>query len=310
MGVRIIMNRAAGRDDRRPTPEALRDIFVIAGLPARVESVPPGAVGERVRAAVAERPEAIVVAGGDGTVSSAAAIVAGSGIPFGVVPLGTINMLARELCLPLDPLEACRVIAGERPRPIDLAQVNGRIFVNHASVGLYPRIAFERQREILHLGRGRLRATLTAFVRMLRRFPLLDVALESGGRVVEHRTPFVFVGNNAYEFDRFTAFRRPSLANGELGVYASLQTGRWGLLRLLLRALLGRLRPSEDFQTWRLPELRLAARRRRLPMVIDGELVRMRPPLVYRSLPGALSVLAPAQGGGTVPAAKTVGGGT
>lgn len=304
------MNGASGPDGRRVDAEALREAFASAGTPARVESVPPGAVLEQVRAALATRPDAIVVGGGDGTISGAAGVLAGTGVPFGIVPLGTVNMLARELQLPLDPLEACRVIASVRPRAIDVATVNDRVFVNHASVGIYPRIAHERQREILRLGRGRLRATLAAFARIMRRYPLLDLSLESEGRRLDYRTPFVFVGNNAYEFEHLTAFRRPCLANGELGVYASPLTNRWGLLRLLLRGLFGRLRASDDFEEWRLRELRLNSRRRRLHMVIDGELVKLRPPLHYRSLPGALQMLVPARGGGTVPAAKAVAGGT
>ena len=79
----------------------------------------------------------LVVAGGDGMLGPAAEAAQAAGIPFALLPTGTANDFARGMGLPLEPIEACRVaVRGRRTRPLDLARMDGRPFVNTASVGL------------------------------------------------------------------------------------------------------------------------------------------------------------------------------
>jgi len=83
-----------------------------------------------------DRADLVVVGGGDGSVSSAALAVMESGLPMGIIPLGTANDLARTLDIPMDLLEAADVIVGGSTRPVDVGTVNGHAFFNVASIGL------------------------------------------------------------------------------------------------------------------------------------------------------------------------------
>ena len=135
-----------------------------------------------------------------------------------------------------------------------------------------------------------------AAISVLRRYPLLDVRVKLNGKQIARRTPFVFIGNNEYEMEGFNIGRRSRLDKGELSLYITHRTGRVGLLRLALRALLGGLRNEKDFTALRTKEVWIETRHRLLRVAFDGETTIMKPPLHYRVLPGALRVIAPARG--------------
>ena len=132
-------------------------------------------------------------------------------------------------------------------------------------------------------------ATITA----IRRFPRLKVRLEGDQRKRMRTTPFVFVGNNFYEMNLLAVGRRSCLDRGELSVYIAHYSGRFGMLRLALRALSGKLKQARDFESMCVPEVQIESRRRRLFVALDGEVVVMSPPLRYRTMPLALRVFAP-----------------
>jgi diacylglycerol kinase family enzyme len=128
---------------------------------------------------------------------------------------------------------------------------------------------------------------------VFRRVPLLDVTLQVEKRAVALRTPFIFVGNNRYDMSLFSLGTRRSLQAGELSLYLTRNAGRMGLVRLAFRALLGRLEQDRDFQSFSLPAVEIRTRHRSLRVALDGEVVRMAPPIRYAIRPRALRVLAP-----------------
>src|SRR5262249_1860097 len=142
--------------------------------------------------------DAVVAAGGDGTVSTIAAALAGGDVPLAVLPLGTLNHFARDLGMPATIADAARAIADGAVDRVGVGEVTGRIFVNNSSRGLYPLVVASREADQRATGHGKWRAMLTAIWRVLRRFPLLAVQVRSAAGAVTARTPFVFVGNNAY----------------------------------------------------------------------------------------------------------------
>ena len=291
-GIVAILNRESREGDAAGA-ERIERAFTAAGVECRV--VRAGA-GDDLREAAARaaggQPCAVVAAGGDGTMGAVASAVAGSPVPLGVLPLGTLNHFAKDLGIPLDLDGAVAAIAAGRTIAVDVCEVNGRVFVNNSSLGLYPLLV--RQRELRQrLGRGKWPAFAWAAIAALRWYPFLHVRLEADGKTMVRRTPFVFVGNNAYAMEGFRIGSRASLTGGRMCVYMTHGTGRLALLRLALAALAGRLDRAQNFDSLSTAELWIDARARRVNVAVDGEVAAIETPLHYRIRPGALRVIVP-----------------
>src|SRR5471032_795389 len=220
-------------------------------------------------------------------------VVAGGGVALGVLPLGTLNHFAKDLSIPLDLDQAIATIARGTTAQVDVGDVNGRIFVNNSSLGLYPHVVRARDQQQRRLGRGKWTAFGWALVAALRRFPFLGVRLTING--VEHarRTPFVFIGNNDYQMQGFRIGARERLDGGALSLYVAQRPTRLGLLRLAWHALRGHLAQARDFDVMSGAEFTIETRHHRLHVATYGEVNIMQPPLRYRSRPAALTVLVP-----------------
>ena len=292
----VLLNGAAGSvagSDLAKVRARVAAAFSTHGVSALVEDCPADAVLPAARQAAAGDTDAVVAAGGDGTVSTAAAALAGGEVPLGIVPLGTLNHFARDLGLPQDLEGAAGTVAAGRVRAVDVGEVNGRVFLNNSSIGLYPELVEGREELRQRAGLGRWTAMLYAATAVLRRFPLLALTLQADGRSATLRTPFVFVANNAYELRLLALGRRRALDAGELSVYISSHQSRLGLLGLALRTALGLLHQDRDFRTLSLRALAIHTPRRTLRVAADGEVRRTPVPIRYCVRPGALRVLAP-----------------
>jgi diacylglycerol kinase family enzyme len=193
--------------------------------------------------------------------------------------------------IPAD-LRGVRVIAAGRTVRVDVGEVNGRIFVNNSSLGLYPVIVKRREMQ-QRIGYGKWPAFVWAAVAAFRRFPFLTLRLAIDGRDLFRKTPLLFVGNNRYEMEGLHIGRRSSLQEGRLHLYVTHHTGRLGLLRLSLMALLGRLRRGTNFDVLCTREFSVETRRKRISVALDGEVMLMETPLHYRIRPEALRVIVP-----------------
>jgi diacylglycerol kinase family enzyme len=208
--------------------------------------------------------------------------------------MGTLNHFAKDLRIPLELDAAIDVIARGRQLAVDMGEVNGRLFINNSSLGLYPDIVLDRERQRQRLGRGKWAALLAASLHAARRYPVLSLQLEVDGRSIERRSAFVFIGNNEYRMEGFEIGERSSLSGGQLSLYVTQRTGRFGLLRLALRALVGRLRQASDFDMLPSKVLVVRTQHRRMRVATDGEVTTMQTPLHYRIRPGVLQVAVPA----------------
>jgi diacylglycerol kinase family enzyme len=208
--------------------------------------------------------------------------------------MGTLNHFAKDLGIPLELDSAIDVIAHGRELAVDMGEVNGRLFINNSSLGLYPDIVLDRESQRQRLGRGKWAALLAASVHAARRYPVLSLQLEVDGKPLERRSAFVFIGNNEYLMEGFEIGERRSLSDGELSLYVTQRTGRFGLFRLAFRALFGRLRQANDFDMLTAKLLVVHTRQRRMRVATDGEVTMMQTPLNYRIRPGALRVIVPA----------------
>src|ERR1041385_7680888 len=116
----------------------LEEAFREAGLEPRLWPFGPGEeVREVARRALEARPPVLVAAGGDGTLSAVADVLRGTDTALGVIPVGTMNHFAKDLGIPLDAGEAAQVIGTGRCIRVDVGEVNGRAFINNASLGIY-----------------------------------------------------------------------------------------------------------------------------------------------------------------------------
>jgi diacylglycerol kinase family enzyme len=188
---------------------------------------------------------------------------------------------------------AVRTIKEGHVAAVDVAEVNGRVFINNSNLGLYPQIVSRREAQQQRLSRGKWAAFFWAVIQALRRYPFLDLRIVFEGEQVFRRTAFLFVGNNEYQIAGFNLGSRACINAGKLGLYLTHRTGRLGLFRLALHALFGRVDRAEDFDVFCVTEARIETRKRRLLVALDGEIRRLDTPLHYRTRPAALKVLVP-----------------
>ncbi|MEO5671649.1 MAG: diacylglycerol kinase family protein [Ramlibacter sp.] len=292
--VRVIVNAGSGGGCDPGLATDLEARFGERGIDARVSLIHTGSdIEAAARNAVADQSGTVVAGGGDGTVSAVASQLADTGVALGVLPMGTLNHFARDLGIPLDLDAAIDTIARGRPVDVDAGEVNGRIFINNSSLGLYPDIVLDRERQRRRLGRGKWRALLAACVHAARRYPVLSLHLDLNDEALDRRSAFVFIGNNEYRMEGFEIGERERVDAGTLSLYVTQRTGRFGLLRLALRALLGRLRQARDFDMLTAPTVVVRTPHRQVRVAIDGEVDVMQTPLTYRVRRGALRVLVP-----------------
>lgn len=294
--VPIILNALAGvsvqaNDDMC---QRLHALFQSMGLhPCIALARSGGEISSLAQRAVQARSHVVVAAGGDGTLNAVASALVGTDVALGVLPLGTLNHFAKDLRIPLDLKSAVHTIHEGCTVHVDVGEVNGHVFLNNSSLGLYPRLVRHRKKQQEQLGRGKWPAFLWAAFTILRRYPFLHVRLHLEEKELVRRTPFVFIGNNEYQLDLFNIGARVCLDAGALSLYVTHRTGRLGLLTLALRALIGRLHNTKDFDRWCVKELRIETRPTRLLVATDGEVSVMETPLQYRIRPGALRVIVP-----------------
>ena len=292
MKIEVILNAHSGTDDKKDVQRRLQELFVASGIDARISIARTGArVVELARRAALGDADIIVAGGGDGTINSVASAAIESGKTMGVLPFGTMNHFAKDLHIPLDLEDAIETIVAGHAVEVDVGEVNDRIFVNNSSLGLYPSIVRERQKQ-QRLGWGKWPAYVWAALAVLRRYPFLDVRLSVDGKEFKSRTPFVFIGNNEYEMESLNIGGRACLDAGKLSLYMSDRTSRLGLFRLALRALFGGLRQEKDFIALCTKEIWIGTKHKHVRVALDGEVLVMEPPLHYKVRPRALRVLA------------------
>jgi diacylglycerol kinase family enzyme len=292
----VLINAAAGPECvSRAEADAgrVRDAFRARDVKADVRLVPPRNLYSIAREASRSDAEVVAAGGGDGTISTVAAALVGRPKPLGIVPLGTLNHLARDLKIPLTIDGAVETIVSGTVRSIDVGDVNGQTFVNNSSLGIYPRMVIERDAQRAERGVGKWPAMGAAFLKTLRRFPTLTVSIETPEGELSRKTPLVFVGNNRYELDLLSVGSRAALDEGVLSLYIANTSSRLGILRLGARAITGSLRQDRDFEARYVPACEVDSRRRRLHVAIDGEVIVLEPPLEYRVRPRALRVIVP-----------------
>ncbi len=294
--VAIVMNAKAGAfltaEDHGTA--SLASLFENAGLQARFIGEDAGDLQARITAALAEAPDAVIVAGGDGTVACAAQIMHGkTEIPLGILPSGTANLLARDLRLPIgDPPAAIAALARASVKTIDVAELNGHLFLCAAMLGLPT-----------HLGRHR-EETRGARLQFLRRIPFatlrhvlrprtLRADLTIGPKTIRIHASAATITVNPMEEATGPRFARQTLDGGTLVFYEIRARGLLAWTNFMARILTGRWRHDPALREYAAPNMRLNRRGHAATHVmLDGELRLLESPLTFTCHPRALKVLA------------------
>ena len=292
--IAVILNSSSGQGESAAAADQLRETFAAAGREARISLAEGGAkISGAMRRAVEEGCESLVAGGGDGTINAGAAAVLDRGIPLGVLPLGTLNHFAKDLGIPLDIEEAAKVVLDGVLCKVDVGEVNGRIFLNNSSLGVYPAIVRLRERYRTRVG-GKWLAALWAALTVLRRNPFMAVRIVVEENTIIRRTPLLLVANNEYRMVGLHAGARESLAQARLALYVLNAEQRPGLLRLAWQLLLRGGEQVKELDLLTVQEATVETKRSHVQVALDGEVAAMRSPLEYRIRPGALRVHMPA----------------
>ena len=233
--------------------------------------------------------------GGDGTVATIAQGLVGSGKSLGVLPLGTFNYFAKTLGIPAELEEALAVIARGRVKRVDVGDVNGNIFLNNSSIGLYPAVLHQRELTYRRFGRSQFLAYLSVPLTLVQPSRLVNLTITVDGRLLSRRTPLLFIGANALQMESLGIVGGSCIADRRFALYVTRPIGAMKMVGLGLRLLLKRLRRSEDFEVICAGEVLIGLRRRRVHVALDGEVRLLETPLRYQSRREALRVIVPAE---------------
>ncbi len=293
MSISVLLNRGGGTIAADPSiADKVAATLKAAGIDAEIELIDGGDCEVRAKAAAERGDKLVIVGGGDGSISAAASALVDSKTALGVLPLGTLNHFARDLGIPADLDEAAKLIAAGHERRVDVAEMNGRVFINNSAIGLYPLMVRDRDVQQKRLGRSKRLAMLVASVRTLARFNHQRLTLTVNDEKARVDTPLLFVGNNDYRLDIGAAGQRESLDDGQLSVFVMRKNTRRGLIAASIRALFNRAREDDMVSLENVQRLRVDSHRGQLSVSLDGEVVRETPPLDYRIRKAALRVIA------------------
>jgi len=291
LNICCIINRHAGTATELPDLKAL---FAQFGTSVDIPALEGRkSIAECAAEASKNGFDIVVAAGGDGTVNAVASVLAGTSVPMGVIPSGTLNHFAKDMKIPLSVEEAVKTIVAGRVKSVDVGEVNGKVFINNSSLGLYPAVVKLReaiQKSGFHKWPSFLRAAWIIFSR----FPRLRLEIASPtAPSAQAVTPLLFIGNNIYETTLALLGSRNVLDRGKLWVAIPLAKTRLQLVLALLALVRDRAGAS-DVSAFEVENLVVNSKRTAVNVAIDGEVLSLQPPLHYRIRPKALHVIVPA----------------
>lgn len=295
--VTVLMNAGSGSQDKAAARQAIDAILRDGGRDTELRLARrPRDLLPLARQAAAERPGILAAAGGDGTLNAIASVALEQNLPLAVIPMGTFNYFARDLGIPLDVAGAARVIIEGAVRRVPVGTVNGRLFLNNASVGLYRRLIERREFDKQRFGRNRLVALFSGLLSLLRSHRTYRLDLEIDGQPLSLATLTVFFGRNALQMEQLGLDEALCVARGEMAVLALRDVGRLELLGLTLQAARGQLETATELRQYCARRVDMdwpEGRSRRIRVALDGELVDCSLPLRVESVPDALQMLVP-----------------
>jgi len=240
------------------------------------------------RHAATEGYQKIVAAGGDGTINEIVNGIAGHNVALGLLPLGTMNVFASELGLPLNDLERCwKIIERNKTHRVDLPRANRKHFVQLAGVGLDAQAVKETSRAFKR-NFGPLSYLISAVQIASRTPPVLRI--ESDDAITDEGS-FVLVGNGRLYGGRFPFFKQALMDDGLLDVIVFKRLSYVDIIRYLQNVVFTPQISSPEVEYFQTKHLRVTSAEN-VPVEIDGELVG-HCPVEFKIRAGGLRVLTP-----------------
>ncbi len=264
--------------------------YATKGQQVSVECVPPEEVERAISEAVSGSIDVLIVGGGDGTIRTAARYLIGTGTALGILPLGTINRLAKDLEIPLRLEDAAAYLADATPTRIDVAKVNDSIFLCNSVMGTTLRYSVTRARLRGRPVLERIPKYLATIRNILSSRRTISIVVDNGDERLAIRALSVVVTNNGYD-ETTSWLRRPKLDGGKLTMYISKHRSGWGLVKALARAVIGRWHGDPEMAKLTGSSFVIHAKSRRKRLANDGEIGKFDTPLKYEVMPRALTVL-------------------
>jgi len=269
--------------------DAVRKVLTGAGIELEEASPSEHENASELISRRADHVDLVIIGGGDGTLNAAASGLVYTGLPLGVLPLGTANDFARTIGLPLDPVKAAEIIAAGVVGTVDLGEVNGHLFFNVASIGFSAELAGELT-EHAKKRWGVLGYAIVA-ARLLLRSRLFTAHVDHDGTTEEIHTMQVSVGNGRHYGGGMTVEKNATADDGWLDLYSLEIDHWWRLLRLLPALRAGTQGEWDDVRTFKTTEVTIRTSRPR-PVNTDGELSTWTP-AHFRIRPKAVKVFTP-----------------
>ncbi len=296
MNLTLVLNPKAGTLrglDPGQAAEDVAEIFRAHGHKVKTEvHAGRAAIAAIARVCREKSCDAVVVGGGDGTISAAASAAAESGLALGILPLGTMNLFARSLSIPLDMRQAAEALAAGRRSSVDIGEVNGRLFIHHVTLGLHPRMIRIRERLSYGSRLGKIWASIQAWWTAVRQPPRLEARIRADTHHFARRTAAILVSNNVWGEGHLPY--ADDLRQGTLGLYVTTSRRWQDLLQLTARMTLGDIAENPLMENWEAKEVEIALPRDRVNASVDGEIVSLQTPLRITVRERGLIVLRPA----------------
>ncbi|WP_089978206.1 diacylglycerol kinase family protein [Luteibacter sp. UNCMF331Sha3.1] len=295
----IVMNAGSGSREAEAARDEIASILDAAGRRHRFFLIDGSRdIKDVVRDAAAHAKAeggAIVAAGGDGTINCVAGTAWEEDLPMGVLPQGTFNFFGRTHGIPTETREATEALLRASLCDAQIGMVNDRVFLVNASLGLYPQVLEDRETWKQRFGRHRIVALWSGLATMMRGYRPLRIEVSDGERTRDLRTPTLFVGNNALQLEKIGLPEADDVRRND-GVLAGLvlkPIGRLTMLGLILRGALGKLGEAENAVSFAFREIKVTPKRHRhaIKVAVDGEIVWLKPPIVFRAAPRPLRLL-------------------
>ncbi len=247
----------------------------------------PGEARALAEEAVRDGCERIVAAGGDGTINEVVNGIAGSQTALGLLPLGTMNVFATELGLPIGNLRKCwEVIEHGQIKPVDLPRANDRHFVQLAGIGFDAQIvaatSFDFKKTL-----GPLSYIISATHIASNKPPKLTVRGGGGTR----EGSFVLIGNGRYYGGPFVLFNKARIDDGMLDVLIFKNLGYLDIVRYLQAIVLGNHTSLSDVEYFQTAQVRVSSTEP-VPVEVDGDVIGTLP-VFFKVAPKSLRVMVP-----------------
>ncbi|MBC9227820.1 NAD(+)/NADH kinase [bacterium SPL81] len=235
----------------------------------------------------------VVAAGGDGTLNAVAKKLMHTDIPMGIIPLGTFNYVARVLDIPIDIFQAAEVIATGAYRHVHVATINDHIYLNNASLGLYPLFIKKRELYNQRFGRFPLHAYTSGLDVLLREHKSLKLSVNVDGQKYPVATPLIFFGNNQLQLCDMKLRIAECAANGKLAGVVVAKSDRLSLMKMLWKLIQGKIDQASDVYSFCAEQIQVDCKKKKLTVAVDGELIELQPPLKFAVKKSALKVMVP-----------------